>query len=71
MGTPVKNLRYALELLLAGSVPNLELENLLLQLDEECAELDANSHLVVGHKLIIGQPVQEARLPYRRVPDDN
>lgn len=71
MGSPVKNFRYALELLLACGIPNLELENLLLQFDEQGSELDANSHFMICHKLIIGQPVQQTWFSNGGIPDDN
>lgn len=57
MRSPIEYFRYALETLLARSVPNLQLEDLLLELDKECSELDAYGDLVIGHKLVVRQPM--------------
>ena len=58
MGTSIEYFGYTLEALLAGRVPYLKLEHLLLQLDEECSELHSHRHLVISHKLVVGQPVK-------------
>ena len=53
MRTSVEYLGDALEGILAGGIPNLELKQLLLQFDEERAKLDADSDLMIRHKLIV------------------
>ena len=54
MGTAVEDLGNALELLLAGRVPDLELEHLLLELYEEGAEFNPDRNLVVCHEFVVG-----------------
>ena len=71
MGSPVKYFRYTLELFLSCGIPYLELKHLLLELYQEGSELHANSHFMIGHKLIIGQPVQQAWFSYSCISDDN
>ena len=60
MGTAVKYLRDRLEAVLARRIPNLQFEDLLLELYEQSAELDADCDFMVLHKLIVRQPVQHA-----------
>ena len=64
VGTTVEYFGDTLELFLAGCVPNLELEHLLLELDEEGAEFDSDGDLMIGHEFIIGKSVQEAGLAH-------
>ena len=68
VSSPVEYLGDALELLLTCCVPNLELEDSLFELDEQCAELYAYCDLMVRHKFIIGESVEEAGLSNRRIP---
>eukprot|EP00355_Strombidium_rassoulzadegani_P010082 CAMPEP_0168618664 /NCGR_PEP_ID=MMETSP0449_2-20121227/6189_1 /TAXON_ID=1082188 /ORGANISM="Strombidium rassoulzadegani, Strain ras09" /LENGTH=161 /DNA_ID=CAMNT_0008659547 /DNA_START=281 /DNA_END=766 /DNA_ORIENTATION=- len=67
VGATVEDLGDALELLLAGRVPNLELEDPLFELDEQRAELDAYSDLVIRHEFIICESVKQAGLSHRSV----
>ena len=71
MCSPIEDLRYTLETLLACSVPNLQLEYLLLELDEEGSEFDANCDFVISHELVVGQSVQQARFADGRVTNDD
>lgn len=71
MRAPVKDLRDRLERLLPGSVPDLQLEYLLLDSHQESAELHAHGDLVVLHELVGGESVEQARLADCAVANDN
>lgn len=71
MRATIEDFCYALEALLTGSVPYLQLEYLLLELDEQSAELDTHCDLVISHELVVGQPMQQTRLADRRVAYDD
>ena len=71
MGTAVKYLRDRLEAVLARRIPNLQFEDLLLELYEQSAELDADGDLVILHKFVVRQTVQHARFSDRRVAYDD
>ena len=53
MSSPVEYLGNALEGILSRRIPNLQLEQLLLELDKKRAKFDADSDLMICHKLII------------------
>ena len=71
MRATIEDLRYALEGLLTGSIPYLELEHLLLKFNQECSELHTHRHLVISHELVVRQSVKETRFANRRVSNDN
>lgn len=58
----VEDLGDRLEALLAGCVPDLQLEGEALHADEQGAELDADRHLVVFRELVVAHAVHQARL---------
>ena len=60
MSTAIKYLRNALEAVLAGRIPDLQLEDLLLEFHQERAKFDADCDFMVLHKLVVRQPVQHA-----------
>lgn len=59
------------ERLLACRVPDLQLEHLLLQFHEQSAELHAYCDFVISEELVVGEPVQDTRLPHCRVANDD
>ena len=71
MGTAVKYLRDRLEAVLARRIPNLQFEDLLLELYEQSAELDADGDLVILYELVVSQAMQHARFSNRRVAYDD
>ena len=40
-------------------------------LNDACAKLDADGVRAVGHELLLGELVQQARLAHTHVPDNN
>ena len=71
MGPAVEDLGDRLEGLLPCRVPDLQLEDGLLHLDEQGAELYAHRDLVVLAELVGRHSVHEAGLPHARVPNDD
>ena len=69
VSTAVENFGDRLEALLAGCVPNLELEGQVLHAHQQGAEFDAHGHLVVLCKLVVAHAVHQARLANPRVPN--
>jgi hypothetical protein len=67
----IKYLSYTFELFLSSGVPYLQFEYLLFKFHEQCTEFDANGDLVIGHELIIGQPVKETGFADGSVADYN
>ena len=53
MGSPVEYLRNALERILSRRIPNLQLEQLLLELDEKRAKFYSDCDLMISHELVI------------------
>ena len=53
MRASIEYLGDALERILTSRIPNLELKQLLLQLDEQRAKFDADCHLMISHELVI------------------
>ena len=58
MSSAIKYLGNRLETVLACSVPNLKLEDLLLQLHKKRSKLDAHCHLMICHEFIIRESMQ-------------
>ena len=61
MRAPVKYFSYTFERILASSIPNLQLENLLFQFNKKCTKLDSYCHFMIRLKLIVCQSMQQAR----------
>ena len=68
MGALVKDLCDRFKVFLARCVPDLQLKDLLLELDDEGAKLDANCHLVVNFELIGRNTMHQTALAHARVP---
>ena len=56
MGSLVKNACHRAEGFLASCVPDLQLTDLIVELDDERAEFNANGHLVLNFELLIHDP---------------
>ena len=64
MGTFVEDLGDRLEGLLACGVPDLQLEDLRLELDDQRAEFNAYSDFMVHVELVSGYSMHQATLAY-------
>ena len=63
MSASVEDFGDGAEGFLARSVPNLQLQRLVLYLYHVGAEFDAHRHIVVFLELVVHQSLQHARLP--------
>ena len=70
MGATVKNSRHRLEAFLAGRVPDLNFNHLIVYLQVKRAKLNANRHLVLLLEFIIHHSLHEARLSNSCVAND-
>jgi hypothetical protein len=61
MGTSVKDFCYTFETFLTSGIPNLQLKDLLLKLNEKGSEFHTYCDLVIGHEFIVGKTMQQAR----------
>ena len=64
MGASVEDFVEALEGLLAGGVPNLQLDDLVFDFDEKRAELYAYGDFVVLFELVFHETREDARLAH-------
>lgn len=71
MSASVKDLRNGLESILASGVPNLQFEDLFFAFDQERAKFDAYCNIMVILKIIFDKPIQNARLSYAWVSDND
>ena len=75
MSSSIENLRYALEWLLAGSVPNLKLKDWLIiavaHFKKEWSELYSHGDLMILTELICGHSVHKAGFTDTWVTDYN
>jgi hypothetical protein len=69
VGASVEDLGDGLEALLAGGVPNLHLEDPLINFEEDGPKLDSYGDFMVLLEFISSHPVHQAGLSDRRVPD--
>lgn len=53
MSSSVEYLGNALKRILSCRIPNLQLKQLLLELDEKRAEFHSDSDLMISHELVI------------------
>lgn len=59
------------EPLLTSSVPNLSFDDLFIDPNASGGELNPNSGLGLEAELVPGEPGEEVRFPYARVPNQN
>lgn len=52
---------------MAGRIPNLQLEEGVLDFDAAGAEVDADCHVVLEIKFVFGESCENARLAHARV----
>ena len=71
VGASVEDSCYALETFLTGGVPNLDLDNLIVDRQVVAAELNSNSDLVLLFKFVIHHALHEARLADACVSDND
>ena len=69
--TAVEDTRHRLERLLARSVPNLQLNHLILYFDAERAELDPDGDLMFSFKLVVHDSLHKARFADACVADND
>ena len=71
VSTPVENFGDRLKTFLPSCVPNLQLENHTLNLDQQRAEFNAHCDFMVFQELILAHAMHQARLTNRRVSYHN